>query len=290
MPSSARVVAREPREWYERQPKLIQIRQLLCMEIKLCTSLVTIVAFFSSPFAICSEPAAETWSAKSPLQWPQMVLTNSAHFRGHTALNGASAFLLRAPNGEIFGATALHLLGENGGVEPTITSDRLNDVLEEWLLFPRTKSDETVHVEGLGPMPKPTIKQHADWLILRIDQKNIPAQILPLQARKTPVEIGETVFLIGVSYAEPKVAQKVYTGKVTERAPGGRFRFDIEPHVDIRGFSGAPVVDRNGFAVGVTSIWFSPKMDGELYMESGAEDASTIVHVLNDIPDPGRNP
>jgi S1-C subfamily serine protease len=169
-------------------------------------------------------------------------------------------------------------LGENGGVEPAVSSARLNVVLEKWVLFPRTKRSQVVPVIGLGPTS--SANPSTDWLLLRVDQKSIPKQISPLRLRNTPVAVGETVFLIGVSYAEPDVAQKVYSGKVTQRASGGRFRFNISPHVDIRGFSGAPVVDQNGLVVGVTSIWFEPKMDGELWTESGAEDVSPIVNAL----------
>jgi len=45
----------------------------------------------------------------------------------------------------------------------------------------------------------------------------------------------------------------VYAGKVTARA-GDRFRYHIDPPVDIRGFSGAPVIDRNGHVVAARVI------------------------------------
>lgn len=249
------------------------------MWIKFRMVVGVVAAFSSCFFADCAEPRGEPWATKPFAEWPQVVLTNSARFRGHTSLNGASAFLLRAESGEVFGATAHHLLGENGGVAPEVSLARLDDVLEAWTLFPRTKPDEQVHVVGLGPIS--AMRPRTDWLILRVDQKSASERIYPLRLRTKPVEIGETVFLVGVSYAEPDVAQKVYSGKVTQRVKGDRFRFDILPHVDIRGFSGAPVVDKDGLVVGVTSIWFDPKMDGELWTESGAEGVSAIIKTLN---------
>ena len=81
--------------------------------------------------------------------------------------------------------------------------------------------------------------------------------------------IGESVHLIGVAYAEPEVLQKVYSGTVTERGYGDRFRYTISPHVDIRGFSGAPIVDDAGLVVGVMTVWFHPKMDGGTGDRSG---------------------
>lgn len=204
------------------------------------------------------------------------MLTNETSFRGHSALQGASAFLLRLPSGQVVGATALHLLGENGGVSPTLPAGKLDGVLESWSLFPRTHPEISVAAKGLGPM---TLQRGADWLILRLDGAGLPDAIAPLRIRPRPVEIGERVFLIGVSYAEPDVAQKVYSGKVTRRL-GDRFRFDIVPHVDITGFSGAPIVDKNGLLVGVTTLWFEPKMDGERHTESGGEDAATLLEML----------
>src|SRR3954470_7083287 len=60
----------------------------------------------------------ESWMADAPAKWPQFVLTNKATFSGHTALGGASAFLVRVPDGRVLAATAKHLIGEAGGVEP----------------------------------------------------------------------------------------------------------------------------------------------------------------------------
>lgn len=227
-----------------------------------------------------ASPAAtpEPWIAKPTAEWPQMVLTHSARFRGHTGLEGASAFLLRTPAGEIVGATALHLLGANGGVEPEIRPAQLDGVLEAWSLFPRTRPREAVKVTGLGPVDLP--RRGVDWLLLKIDATQLPKTIHVLTPRIRPAAPGETVYLVGVSYDEPAVAQKVYTGKVTQRGPGHRFRFDITPHVDIRGFSGAPILDKEGRVVGVTSIWFEPKMQGGLWTESGGEDAAVLLGIL----------
>src|SRR5207302_11065135 len=58
------------------------------------------------------------------------------------------------------------------------------------------------------------------------------------------------LFLMGCPYDELGCRQNVYTGKVTARS-GDRFRFDIEPPVDLRGFSGAPILDRYGRVVGI---------------------------------------
>jgi hypothetical protein len=222
---------------------------------------------------------AEVWALKPPSEWPQMVLTNLAEFRGHTSLNGASSFLVQTPDGRVVAATAKHLLGENGGVEPTVEPGQLGEVLSSWHMHPRTKPEATVAITGLGfPLP---VDKDLDWLLLTLDDgpKNLPS--LPLQLRRAPVTVGEEVFLVGVPYSEPEKAQNVYRGRVTERRFGDRFRYTVDPPVDIRGFSGAPIVDGHGHVVGVMTIWFDPKMQGEKFLEAGGEDAVSLLKQLS---------
>jgi hypothetical protein len=39
-----------------------------------------------------STPPPPEWVKKTPKDWPQIVLTNDAKFKGHSGLKGASAF------------------------------------------------------------------------------------------------------------------------------------------------------------------------------------------------------
>src|SRR5262245_11377086 len=65
------------------------------------------------------------WSVKPFAQWPQLLLTNEAHFDGHSSLYGASAFLVQNRRGVVLAATARHLTGESGGVQPEIPAGSL---------------------------------------------------------------------------------------------------------------------------------------------------------------------
>jgi hypothetical protein len=220
-------------------------------------------------------PAA--WAAQPPSQWPQIVLTNRASFSGHSALQGASAFLLQNRRGQVFGATARHLLGSDGGVEPPLSADGLDAALRDWHMHPRTRQQDYVQMGGVAVagLDAPGY----DWLLLRPRTPLRAPVAQPLQARATPVQIGETVHLIGCPYEERSCRQKVYSGKVVERRHD-RFRFEIQPWVDLRGFSGAPIVDRNGHAVGVMTVWFEPRQVVAVHIEAGGEDVASIVHRL----------
>jgi ribosomal protein L7/L12 len=218
----------------------------------------------------------ETWMTANK-SWPQIVLTNEASFRGHSPLHGASSFLVSSRNGRIFAATAKHLIGENGGVEPEVSLDELDSVLQQWRMFPRTRPTESIDIEALGL--RGLESPRCDWLVLKLKQggKKLPSQ--PLHFRRDPVTVGERVYLLGCPYAEEYCTQNVYRGKVTARV-NDRFRYDLNPPVELRGFSGAPIVDEKGLLVGVMTVWFEPKVRGETYLEGGGEDASVIYSLI----------
>ncbi|WP_437929827.1 serine protease [Sorangium sp. So ce291] len=200
-------------------------------------------------------------------------MTNHAEFHDRTALEGASAFLVQTQDGRTLAATAKHLLGPNGGVEPEVPVAALDGAIRSWRLFPRTLPDQLaeagkVAADGLDD-------PRLDWLILALKDTGKPLPSTPLRLRARPVEVGEEVHLVGCPYDEATCKQNVYAGKITARN-GHRFRYDIDPPVDLHGFSGAPVIDRAGHVVGVISLWFQPRMAGEKFLEAGAEDAAAI--------------
>jgi hypothetical protein len=216
----------------------------------------------------------EPWMSQTPAKWPQFVLTNHADFKGHTSLEGASSFLIRSKDDRVFAATARHLIGSNGGVEPEVSVAEFNSALLSWRMFPRTLPKDFLEIESLGI--DGLEREKCDWLVLKIKsaRDKLPAQ--PLRFRHHPVEVGEKVYLIGCPYSEPEAKQNVYSGRVTARGFGDRFRYDLDPPVELPGFSGAPIIDEKGYVVGVMTVWFDPKMNGEDFLEAGGEDIATI--------------
>ena len=207
-----------------------------------------------------------------------MVLTNDATFDGHTPLQGSSAFLIRAANDRIVAATAKHLLGAGGGVEPPVPPNELRKVLRSWRVFPRTVPQTAADLEVLNA--KDADLPGCDWFLLKVKSPLDQLPAYPLQCRSQPVRVGEKVYLIGCPYTEPKAKQNVYVGKVTERKLD-RFRYDLSPPVRLNGFSGSPIVDRRGNLVGVMTVWFEPKMIEDKHLEGGGEDVVTILPQLD---------
>jgi hypothetical protein len=100
-----------------------------------------------------SETPAESWVKDAVDSWPQLVLTHDAKFRGHSGLNGATAFLVRLPNGDTAAATARHLLGAAGGVSPELKATGIDSSLMDWRLHPRGKPGLELAVSGLYGAP-----------------------------------------------------------------------------------------------------------------------------------------
>jgi hypothetical protein len=229
------------------------------------------------PVAAVDNRVAEPWISKPTSEWPQIVLTNHAEFHGHSSLQGASSFLIKTDDDRVLAATARHLIGAAGGVEPEIPVNQLTAKIQSWKMYPRTVPDDFAEITGLGTHGLDD--ENLDWLILSIENAD-PLPAYPLKLRKAPVRVGEPVYLIGCPYCEGDCKQNVYRGTVTERAFGDRFRYDLEPAVDVRGFSGAPIIDEKGYAVCVMTVWFEPKMSGEKSLEAGGEDVASIYEMM----------
>jgi hypothetical protein len=197
----------------------------------------------------------ESWVSQTPTTWPQIVLTNEGKFRGHTSMEGASSFLIKAKDGRVFAVTAKHLLGEDGGVEPAVATDAFNNVLESWRLSARTKPKSYVEVEKLVAFGE---SKYDDWVVFSLKPKqDLPAR--PLRVREAGVELDETVYLLGVPYKDIKSTQNVYKGRaISGNNPLPYFLLQFSPAVDLSGFSGAPVVDGNGHLVGILTGQGSP--------------------------------
>jgi hypothetical protein len=220
----------------------------------------------------------EPWITKPTSEWPQFVLTNQAEFTGHTPLHGASSFLVQGRGEQIHAATAKHLIGSAGGVEPPIPVDQLAVKLQHWRMFPRTNTGDFLEIAG--PVAGTPATDEVDWLLLAVkrDSRSLPAT--PLKPRQDGVRVGERVYLVGCPYRERDCSQNVYSGVVTKREYNDYFRYSVSPPVDLRGFSGAPILDEKGYVVGVFMLWFEAERSGEDYVEGGGEDIATIYDVI----------
>ena len=184
----------------------------------------------------------------------QILLTNEADFKNSTSLYGASSFLLEF-NNSFYAVTAKHLIGKDGGVEPEISPMDLPNSIINWKMFPRIEnrvSNDTVIISNTNYK---SIQTNADILLLKInDYKGNLCKLKPVS--ELPEE-NDTLFIIGCPYSENNCRQNVY--------PCNYMLFDnetnmiiceLKENIELPGFSGAPVLDKNGFVVAVmTAGW-----------------------------------
>jgi Trypsin-like peptidase domain len=176
-------------------------------------------------------------------------------------------------------ATALHLIGEDGGVEPKVPLASFDSQLISWSASVRTRATPNVRAISLA-MSSTNESDASDWLLLNtaaLGAGQLPAT--PLRLRDVPVGLGERISLVGCEYKVEACTQGVISGRVTGRS-GRSFRYELDQPTELRGFSGAPIVDVAGRVVGVMSLWFTPFQIGESQLEGGGKDASVALSLV----------
>lgn len=180
----------------------------------------------------------------------QVLLTHYAEFyERKTALTGASAFLINYKNKK-YAITAKHLLGEAGGVEPDVSLGELDTTIAYWALFPRVpvvEEFDTVMVDAKNINYEDF---NNDILVLNVANENhkIEALNISLEIPKK----GEKFYLIGCPYSQKDCKQNIYTLTFDEYVEEySKFYFRFKSKVNFSGFSGAPIVDKDGNVIGV---------------------------------------
>lgn len=231
----------------------------------------------NEPAAPADTHAKPAWVSRELQWWPQILLSHDARFRPDESLAGASGFLCRLPNQAIVAVTARHLLGKKkplADVDASIIS---------WTMSPRTVPQRRIVIDKLAL--KIDQMGELDCLLLGVrPQRTWPAEVL--DARTTPAQAGETIYLIGVPYSEENVAQNIYRGTVLSREGTHDFSYRVDGKPDTRGFSGAPILDAEGRAVGIHLGRYNMN-DGSTALR--AMDMSAAVEVA-DAPAPPASP
>jgi hypothetical protein len=192
-----------------------------------------------------TEPSTPAWMARKPEDWPQILLTNDIQDMGGTYGTGASAFLMRLPNGVIVAATAKHC----------INVESLADVkthLKSWtILRPGSKSDaDRIGLKEL--VEKIPEGNSSDWFVMLCPKQTGPWPGEPLPASTEPVEVGDMIYTLAVPEGDQS-RQKVWRGTVTQADGSGEFFYTIAEAPISTGFSGAPILDAYGRVVGMHS-------------------------------------
>jgi hypothetical protein len=203
-----------------------------------------------------SEVDKELWMDTPQSQWPDFVLTNTIRFSDTTFSEIANAFLVDTGLDTV-AVSCKHIFmvfEKNLGME---TID-LGETFKYWDVYPKHKSDRVVRMKTL-------INQNAeerigqfntlkvrDWLLFEID--DYETSIYPLKIRFTPIKTNEVVYAIGWGDAQTNSGHpKLQKLQCIDNLGAYYYVKNISPDNQPQGLSGSPVIDKNGYLVGIVS-------------------------------------
>jgi CBS domain-containing protein len=201
----------------------------------------------SSQSKEAAAPPVKNWMAEPFTKSPQVLLANEATFTDGQHVDGASAFLVQVGQRQ-YALTANHLLGPDGGIEPAKKRSQVAGELVSWKLFARQGATDTVQLDKLL---NAVDSDSSDALVFSI--RGGKSSYHALTPRYDAPAKGEEVYLIGCPYAEADCTQNRYPVRV-EDASETEYLVEQGESPTLSGFSGCPVVDKQGRVIGLLSF------------------------------------
>ena len=203
--------------------------------------------------------------------WPQTTMVNDVIFKdsSFTQLNIGCGFLLKY-NNEIFAITAKHII--NVAKSDAMKTTNFEGTLKEWRMYPRDKKEQTVIMgellntdatDSLNWNYFRNAKDYHDFLIFKVKENN--SEIIPLELSTKKPKKGDILYNIGWSYKDEQGPQRIYKYSFLNfRGLSFDMRGIIVPE-NPSGTSGSPVINSDGFLVGVISTSYTDPITKELY-------------------------
>ncbi len=230
--------------------------------------------------------ARENWIDKPVSSWPKVALINHVQYKnGDRYVDpsfkyAATGFLI--DNGkDTLAATAKHILwiAKNRKTENT----EINKELKQWVMTPKgTGSDSAVIGRLLNEDPEEKLEGKGatsldrDWIVFSTTK--VASGLYPLKPRYTQVQPGEKVYILSCAYEDSLCT--VHEGKVYKKLGMDiLIRRNMKTHKG--GCSGSPVIDANGYLIGVLSR--------SSYSEQGNVSIAVSTEYLKDVLDKNSN-
>ncbi len=196
----------------------------------------------------------ELWMEKPVSEWPDIALTNTVHFSDTTYSNIANSFLVNTGH-DTLAVTCKHIfmLFKNNDLN---TIDLGNDFIS-WNMHPKGQDDKIIEIESLiNTNSREEIGEFntlkvRDWIIFNF--KDEDDDIYPLKLRTTPVKKGEIVYSVGWAYRQTSKMPSLVKMQVYQNLGPYYYFQTLTENVDPAGRSGSPVIDKNGYLVGIVS-------------------------------------
>ncbi|MDP3452079.1 MAG: hypothetical protein Q8R90_03905 [Bacteroidales bacterium] len=198
----------------------------------------------------------EPWIERPISLWPDFALTNEISFTDTTYYDIANSFLINT-GFDTIGVSCKHLfmvfeyqLGLN--------SIDLGNKFNYWNMYPKNHKEKIVTIKRLiNTDPNEQIGQFntlkvRDWIIFEIDGHN--NQLHPLKIRYTPVKSNEIVYAVGWGKMQKDNSKPELFKMQCFMNLGDYFYIKpLEKDTHPAGRSGSPVIDNNGYLVGIVS-------------------------------------
>ncbi|MDB5324828.1 MAG: serine protease [Phycisphaerales bacterium] len=216
--------------------------------------------------APATQPAPPAWMAKPTTAWPQILLTNKqTDNSNHFGFSGSSG-LARLPNGVVVLLTAGHLLN---GVAPTDFAKGF----KSWVAVPSLTAVSGVRMKSIAMDTAKPID--LDAIALLPNSQTPPWPGIVCTIRETPLEVGETVYLIAIP-ADKVEHQHVRKAEVVRVNDNHTVEYNVEGKFITTGNSGAPVIDTLGRYCGVNTAHLD-NQDDPAKMKLVLADASALL-------------
>lgn len=224
--------------------------------IKTCLLCVTVISLLLIGCSSEPQPQKEPWMDQPVSEWPDFALTNEISFEDTTFRDVINSFLVDTGKDTI-GVSTKHLFMVFDG-RFGINSVDLGDQFQHWQMYPKNQPEKVIAIKRIiNADPNEPIGQFntlkvRDWIIFEFE--NIRQGVYPLKIRFKPVEKNETVYTVGWGNLQEDNTAPAITEHVCFQQMGKYYYVqttatDINPE----GRSGSPVIDRNGYLVGIAS-------------------------------------
>ena len=198
----------------------------------------------------------EIWIEKPLSQWPTFALTNEISFKDTTYKDLANSFLI-STGYDTLGISCKHLfmVFENQLGLKTID---LGNNFNYWKLYPKNDTEKSISVkrlinansqEQIGQFNTLKIR---DWILFEMDKDY--SDLYPLKIRYTPVKTNEVVYAVGWGMKQKDNSYPALIKLQCFKNIGDYYYTQtLSKNIQFNGRSGSPVIDKNGYLVGIVS-------------------------------------
>ena len=184
--------------------------------------------------------------------FPLTTMINYVEFQNPKFNNpiAGCAFLIETEKG-ILAVTCKHSLWV--AKSDVMKNICFENTLKQWRMHRKDDTTKYIITENLLNENKDELigeeNVYADYLVFSIKENK--SDVKPLKIRKSNILPGEKLYIIGWSFQDKEGKQRIYEVKYV-KSKDNKLLVEM-PDLNLAGTSGSPIVDKDGFLVGIVS-------------------------------------